>query len=227
MAAGPTSDRSGPPGVPGARALTAGDLDTGGMSPHRRLTAVAPFALAVALTATACGDSPVTPGRSGGPPGPGTGTPALVPGAPERPTGSVQDATLVRVVDGDTIRVIVGGVEERVRYIGMDTPELNLSSMATPEPYAAAATDANARLLAGGRIGLEKDVSERDRYGRLLRDIWVERDGAWSLVNLALVAEGYAQVSTYPPDVRYVDVLLAAQRAARDDGRGLWGATPP
>jgi micrococcal nuclease len=130
-------------------------------------------------------------------------------------------------VDGDTIRVMVGGVEERVRYIGMDTPELNTSSSATPDPYAEAATGANARLLAGGRLVLESDVSERDRYGRLLRDTWVERDGTWSLVNLALVVEGYAQVSTYPPDVKYVDVLLAAQRAAREDGRGLWGATPP
>ena len=74
---------------------------------------------------------------------------------------------------------------------------------------------------------LEKDVSERDQYDRLLRDVWVERDGAWTFVNLALVAEGYAQVSTYPPDVKYVDVLLAAQRAAREDERGLWAGSPP
>lgn len=57
--------------------------------------------------------------------------------------------------------------------------------------------------------------------------MWVERDGARTLVNLALVAEGYAQVSTYPPDVKYVDVLLAAQRAAREGGRGLWGGSAP
>jgi micrococcal nuclease len=197
------------------------------MKPLWRPLAVARFALAVTLIASACGGGATIPGVSDGAPGPGSAAPAPIPGAPEQPTGPTQDATLVRVVDGDTIRVMVGGVEERVRYIGMDTPELNTSSSATPDPYAEAATGANARLLAGGRLVLESDVSERDRYGRLLRDTWVERDGTWSLVNLALVVEGYAQVSTYPPDVKYVDVLLAAQRAAREDGRGLWGATPP
>jgi micrococcal nuclease len=130
-------------------------------------------------------------------------------------------------VDGDTIRVLIDGGEERVRYIGIDTPELNTGSWATPDPYAEAATAANARLLAGGRLLLEQDVSERDRYGRLLRHVWVERDGAWTLVNLALAAEGFAQVSTYPPDLRYVDRLLAAQAEARAAGRGLWAGPPP
>ena len=145
----------------------------------------------------------------------------------DAPTGPTQDAELVRVVDGDTIRVRVDGVEERVRLIGIDAPEVRPDAPATPEPYADAATDANARLLAGGRLVLETDVSERDRYGRLLRDIWVERDGTWTLVNLALVAEGFAQVSTYPPDVKYADALLEAQRQAREAGRGLWGAPEP
>ena len=154
-------------------------------------------------------------------------TEPVVVGAPVRPTGPTEDATLVRIVDGDTIRVMVGGVEERVRYIGMNTPELNSASAATPEPYAEAATLANTRLLAGGgRLVLERDVSERDRYGRLLRDVWLDDEGQWTLVNLALVVEGYAQVSTYPPDVTYVDVLLDAQRAARDARRGLWGSAP-
>jgi micrococcal nuclease len=153
--------------------------------------------------------------------------PAATAGSPERPTGPTETASLVRAVDGDTIRVIVDGVEERVRYIGIDTPELNPGSAATPEPYAEAATAANARLLSEGRLVLEQDVSERDRYGRLLRDVWVEEAGTWTLVNLALVAEGYAQVSTYPPDVRYVDDLLAAQAEARAASRGLWGEPAP
>jgi micrococcal nuclease len=137
------------------------------------------------------------------------------------------EATLVRVVDGDTIRALVDGVEERVRYIGMDTPEPRPDEPTTPDPYAAIATEANARILAGGRLALETDVSERDRFGRLLRHAWVERDGTWTLVGLALLAEGLAQVSTYPPDVKYVDAFLAAQSAARDAGRGLWGGDPP
>ena len=193
---------------------------------RRSMVVAAPLVLAAALAVAACGGGAPTPGPAGSS-APGPATPPPVPGAPDRPTGPTQGATLVRVVDGDTIRVIVGGVEERVRYIGIDTPELNTSSAATPDPYAEAATNANARLLAGGRLVLEKDVSERDRYGRLLRDVWIERDGAWTLVNLALVADGYAQASTYPPDVKYVDALLAAQRAAREQGRGLWGASPP
>jgi micrococcal nuclease len=197
------------------------------MNPRRRPTAIVSLALWLALVAAACGGGATTPGTSGGAPGPGSATPALISGAPDRPTGPTQDATLVRVVDGDTIRVMVGGVEERVRYVGVDAPELNPSSPATPDPYAEAATEANTRLLAGGQLVLETDVSERDQYGRLLRDVWVERDGAWKFVNLALVAEGYAQVSTYPPDVKYVDVLLAAQRAAREEQRGLWGGSLP
>ena len=144
------------------------------------------------------------------------------------PAASLTEVTLVRVIDGDTIWVqMPDQSEEKVRYIGIDAPELNTRSPATPDAYAEAATEANARHLAGGRLVLEKDVSERDQYGRLLRNAWLERDGAWTLVNLALVAEGYAQVSTYPPDVGYVDVLLAGQRAAREAGRGLWGGTPP
>jgi micrococcal nuclease len=128
----------------------------------------------------------------------------------------------VRVVDGDTIRAMVDGVEERIRYIGVDTPELNSTSPATPEPYAEAASAANQRLLGDRRLVLETDVSERDRYGRLLRHVWVEDHGSWMLVNLALVAEGFAQVSTYPPDVKYVDQLLHAQADARAAPRGLW-----
>ena len=150
-----------------------------------------------------------------------------VPGAPDRPTGPTERATLTWVVDGDTIRVLVGGREERVRYIGIDTPEPYPRSAATPQPFALAATEANRRLLAGGDLVLEKDVSERDRYGRLLRHVWIERDGAWTLLNLRLVADGFARVTTYPPDVKYVDALLAAQRTAREDGRGLWGESTP
>ena len=221
------SGRERTAGVPGARAGTAVDVDTAGMNPLRRPMAVALLALAVALVASACGGGAATPRASAGSPGSGSATPAPVAGAPARPTGPTEYAPLVRIVDGDTIRVMVGGIEERVRYIGIDTPELNASSPATPDPYAEAATEANTRLLAGGRLVLETDVSERDRYGRLLRNVWLERDGTWTFVNLALVAEGYAQVSTYPPDVKYVDALLAAQRAAREDGRGLWAGSPP
>ena len=68
-------------------------------------------------------------------------------------------------------------------------------------------------------MGLEKDVSETDKYGRLLRYVWL----GGQMVNALLVQDGYAQVSTYPPDVKYQELFLALQREARDAGRGLWG----
>jgi micrococcal nuclease len=141
------------------------------------------------------------------------------------PTGSTADARVVRIVDGDTIVVRLGGRDVRLRYIGMDTPETKKSG--TPVqwmgPQAAAA---NAALVEGRDVVLERDVSETDRYGRLLRYVWL-RDGArWTLVNLELVARGYAHIATYPPDVKYVDRFLAAERAAREAGEGLWGPHP-
>ena len=139
------------------------------------------------------------------------------------PTGALENATLVRVVDGDTIRVMVGGLEERVRYIGINTPERYPGGPETPAPFAQAATDANVALLGTSRLILETDISERDRFGRLLRNVWIERDGSWVFVNLQLVADGFARVSTFPPDVKYVDLLRDAERAARDGQLGLWG----
>lgn len=139
------------------------------------------------------------------------------------PTGALQVATLVRVVDGDTIRVVVNGVEERVRYIGINTPELYPRGPETPAPLAEAATNANITVLGSSRLILETDISERDRFGRLLRNVWIERDGTWVFVNLRLVADGFARVSTFPPDVKYVDLLRDAERAAREGHLGLWG----
>lgn len=195
--------------------------------PPRRSRVLAPLAAALLLAVGGCAPAgPATAPGAGTPSAPASAT-APVAGAPERPTGPTEEATLVRVVDGDTIRVRVGGIEERVRYVGIDTPEPNRSSAATPEPYAAEATAANAGLLAaGGRLVLERDVSERDGFGRLLRHPWLEADGRWTLLSLALVAEGFAQAATYPPDVKYVDAFVAAQRNARAAGRGLWGAAP-
>jgi micrococcal nuclease len=130
-------------------------------------------------------------------------------------------------VDGDTIDVLVGGRVVRVRYIGIDTPETVRPG--TPvEWMGPEASAANGDLVAGKRVVLERDVSETDRYGRLLRYAWLPpTDGRWRLVNLILVRRGFAAVSTYPPDVKYTDALfLPAQRAARAADRGLWGDAP-
>ncbi|MDP8904850.1 MAG: thermonuclease family protein [Chloroflexota bacterium] len=152
-----------------------------------------------------------------------TPSPSLALGT--APTGVTQAATVVRVVDGDTIRVQLDGVEYRVRYIGIDTPETVHPSRPV-EWMGREASAANRQLVDGRTVILEKDVSESDRYGRLLRYVWL-RDGAgWLMVNAELVARGFAQVSTYPPDVKYTDLFLDLQRAARDGGLGLWGDPP-
>lgn len=134
-------------------------------------------------------------------------------------------AQVVDVVDGDTIKVSIGGAVFTVRYIGMDTPET--VKPGTPvEWMGPEASAANRALVEGQQVVLEKDVSEVDRYGRLLRFVWLDRPEGWLLVNLELVRLGFASVFTYPPDVGHVDLLLAAQREAREADRGLWSATP-
>ena len=126
-----------------------------------------------------------------------------------------------RVVDGDTIHVNVGGKDLTVRYIGMDTPE-DVKPGSPIEPFARDAAAANQQLVGGQRVILEKDVSEVDRFGRLLRDVWLNKGSTYVLVDYVLVVRGYARVTTFPPDVKYVDQLLAAERWARDLGLGQW-----
>jgi micrococcal nuclease len=149
-----------------------------------------------------------------------TPTPTTLPPAPcPSPPGTtlispLVQAQVVRVIDGDTIEVSIGGKIYKVRYIGIDTPE-------TGEWMAPEATAMNKKLVGGEVVGLEKDVSETDRYGRLLRYVWVGD----LMVNAELLWLGCAQVSTYPPDVKYVDCFLRLQREAREVGR-MCGLTP-
>ena len=142
-----------------------------------------------------------------------------------RPVGPTVRAKVVRIVDGDTIVVRIGGRDERLRYIGMDTPE-TVKPGSPVEWMGPEASRANAALVEGRTVELEKDVSETDQYGRLLRYVWIVDRDRWTLVNLELVRHGFAQVETDPPDVRYADRFLAAERAARDAGVGLWGPAP-
>lgn len=134
-------------------------------------------------------------------------------------------ARVVRVIDGDTIVVDRGRGGERLRYIGMDTPE-TVKPGSPVEWMGRESADANRALVEGATVVLEKDVSETDQYGRLLRHVWLHGGATWRLVDLELVKDGYARVTTYPPDVKYVDLYLAAQVDAREHDRGLWGAGP-
>jgi micrococcal nuclease len=128
---------------------------------------------------------------------------------------------VVRVVDGDTIRVRLGDRTERVRYIGIDTPE-SVKPGTPVQCYAKRAAAANAALVAGRRVRLVGDVEHRDRYGRLLAYVYREGDGAF--VNAALVRDGYARTLTIPPNVEHAAEFARLARAARGAGRGLWRA---
>lgn len=138
------------------------------------------------------------------------------------PAGA-EPATLMGVTDGDTINARIGGQVEPVRLILIDTPETH-DPNDLPECYGQEATDYLTWLLSlGGDLYLEPDITNRDRYDRLLRYAWLDFGGGEVyLVNEAMVRSGYAALSTYPPDVRYVDQIRDAQAFAREHGLGLW-----
>jgi endonuclease YncB( thermonuclease family) len=141
----------------------------------------------------------------------------------EVPRG-VEPASLISVSDGDTIRVDVSGQIETVRLILIDTPETRDPNN-PPECYGAEASAFLEGLLpVGSELYLETDVSERDRFGRLLRYVWLERGDEANLVNEAMVRSGYAAQSTFPPDVKYEQQIQEAARFAREHGYGLWSA---
>jgi micrococcal nuclease len=146
------------------------------------------------------------------------GTERSAPSAPAAPGA----ARVVRPVDGDTVVVEIDGREERVRLIGIDTPE----SVAPERPVECFGPEAKARtaalLPAGTAVRLERDVEARDKYDRLLAYVFRAEDDL--LVNLVLVEEGYAESVAYPPNVARQGELDAAEAAARRTGRGLWPA---
>lgn len=135
-------------------------------------------------------------------------------------------ATVIGISDGDTIRVrLAGGWEERVRYIGVDAPELSHPGDGiVAECFGNESTEANRELVANRDVVLERDVSDRDRNGRLLRHVWVPVGQGWLLVTEALVRDGYADARSYRPDTRWDDELAAAEGQARDALAGMWGA---
>lgn len=123
-------------------------------------------------------------------------------------------AVVKRVIDGDTLELANG---ERLRYIGIEAPEL-VHPEEPIECFAREAAARNRELVEGKEVRLERDISDRDRYGRLLRYVWVgER-----MINLKLVEEGYASAAAFPPDVKYADEFVVAERRARETNSGLW-----
>lgn len=136
---------------------------------------------------------------------------------PDLSPSDVVEAEVVRVIDGDTIEVDINGAIYTVRYIGIDTPETVHPSKPV-EYFGKEASDKNKELVERKTVRLEIDVSETDKYGRLLRYVWVDD----IFVNDYLVRQGYAYASTYPPDVKYAEQFVQAQREAEENNRGLW-----
>jgi micrococcal nuclease len=148
---------------------------------------------------------------------------------PQEPAG-YETATITRVVDGDTVEATVTaitpgpaagqttiGTNYDIRLIGIDTPE-SVKPGTPVECFSKEASAATKALLDGQEVRLVKDVEETDRYGRLLRYIYLGDE----MANARLVANGYAHAYTYPPNVRHADLFVQLEGEARDNDRGLW-----
>ncbi len=147
------------------------------------------------------------------------GAAAPPPAAQPVPAAAWQVGQVTRVIDGDTIDVSTGGQVKRVRYIGVNTPE-TVDPRVGVECFGREASAANKAMVEGKTVYLEKDVSETDSFGRLLRYVFT----ADAFVNAELVAQGFAYSTAYPPDVKYQGTFEGLQQDARAAGRGLWGA---
>lgn len=144
--------------------------------------------------------------------------------------GGFESAVVTRIVDGDTVEVEVTGISPgpgageaavgetyTVRLIGIDTPE-SVKPGSPVECFGREAAAAATALLEGAEVRLVKDVEETDRFGRLLRYIYLGEE----MANARLVVNGYATAFTYPPNVRHSDLFVQLQRQAREEERGLW-----
>jgi micrococcal nuclease len=146
--------------------------------------------------------------------------PSPTPAATEQliepaPSPAISQARVVGIVDGDSIEVEIAGQVYGLRYIGIDSPEPD-------QPGWWEAMEANRRLVEGQTVRLEKDVSDTDQYGRLLRYVYVGD----LLVNAELVRQGYAVATAFPPDVAYAELFGQLEAEAQQEGRGLWASTP-
>ncbi|WP_226656080.1 thermonuclease family protein [Pseudalkalibacillus hwajinpoensis] len=127
-------------------------------------------------------------------------------------------ATVDRVVDGDTLKITMEDREETIRLLLVDTPETKHPSKPV-QPFGPEASQFAKEQLEGKKVGIEIDVSERDKYGRLLAYVWIGNQ----MFNEMLLEEGLARVAyIYQPNVKYVDQFQKIQRQAQEEGKGIW-----
>ncbi len=132
--------------------------------------------------------------------------------------------SVTKVVDGDTIEVLIEGQKKTIRLIGINTPE-TVDPRRPVQCYGKEASDETKKLLTGKAVYLSKDVSETDKYDRLLRFVYLPiDDGQMLFVNDYLVRQGFANNYPYPPDIKYDDQFRQAEKEAREQKKGLWSA---
>ena len=125
---------------------------------------------------------------------------------------------VVRVVDGDTFIIDYNGTEERVRMIGIDTPESVHPNKEKNSAFGKQISNYTKEKLTGKEVQIEFDVSQRDKYGRFLCYVYIDGE----MYNKLLLEEGFAKVATYPPNVKYVDDFTKIQKQARENKKGMW-----
>ena len=130
---------------------------------------------------------------------------------------------VTKVIDGDTIEVLISGSKFNIRLLGVDTPE-TVDPRKSVQCFGKEASNEAKSLLSGKQVILQKDVSDTDMYKRLLRHIYLPlEDGNFLFVNDYLIREGFGKVLTIPPDAAFSEQFLDAQREAREVKKGLWG----
>lgn len=143
-----------------------------------------------------------------------------------------QQATITKLVDGDTVYAeLEDGTEHKVRLIGVNTPETKHPTKDV-QYYGKEASAFTENSLQGKTVYLEKDVSDTDKYDRLLRYVWIEKPSDINedevknkMFNAILVSNGYANTATYPPDVKYQDYFSVLENEAKENNIGLWNET--
>ena len=147
-------------------------------------------------------------------------TPSNLPAHTASTSPAEGEYLVTRVIDGDTIEIAIEGEKEIVRYIGIDTPE-TVHPRKPVECFGAEAARKNKELAEGRLVRIERDVSDRDTYGRLLRYVYAGE----IFINRELVANGYAYAVTFPPDVKYSAEFKSLESTARLSSLGLWGSS--
>lgn len=134
--------------------------------------------------------------------------------APQSQDNIFEEVTITRVVDGDTV---VDDQNRKIRLIGINTPEITKPNDLLC--FGKLASQKTTDILLDKKVKLEKDISQTDKYGRLLRYIWIDN----AMINQTLIEMGYAQVDTVPPDIKYHQLFINSQKKAKELSVGLWG----